>query len=94
MTATNSAGLPIVSGRHMALADETKEIVALMGERDRARDALVSMEAREERKAQTLEKVRHYAKNLVGEWGSGHIGLDLLAMLDADRDDDYGPVTE
>ena len=78
---TNSAGLPLFHEREEAV------LVALIEQRDHARLALVLTEEREERKTQTLAKVREYMQAHVGEWGTGDVALDVLAIIDAGKDE-------
>lgn len=84
---TNSAGLPVIRDRHVALKDETAELVALIEQRDHARAVFAHMEEREERKTQTLAKVREYMQAHVGEWATGDVALDVLAIIDAGKDE-------
>lgn len=58
---------------------------------EQAQRVAVHLEGECARHEHTLHTIREYAKNLVGEWGSGHIGLDLLAILNGENDEQVQP---
>lgn len=55
-------------------------------QRDQARNIAAHLEAENARLTQTLQDVKIYANELVSAWGAQNYGLDILAILNGERE--------
>lgn len=88
MTSTNSAGLPLIGGNRWPNPSdiETAEIAELIAQRDKARDLFAHIEEEHERLARKVDEVRDYVQELVGQWATNTVALDILTILDGPHD--------